>query len=67
MRYFFNEQDERNIIDAIGREFGNDSEAVKYAKHLAADLRCLQAVERPHLTIEVLSRDTIVHREMVFG
>ena len=46
MRFFFNIQDTLKIQDEVGREFSVASEAVVFAKHLAADIRCLEtAVE----------------------
>lgn len=41
MRYFFNIQDKLKIEDEVGREFDLASEAVVFAKQLAADIRCL--------------------------
>ena len=37
MRFFFNIQDTLKIQDEVGREFSLASEAVAFAKHLAAD------------------------------
>ena len=42
MRFFFNIQDKLKIQDEVGREFSVASEAVVFAKHLAADMRCLE-------------------------
>lgn len=44
------------------------SDAVVFAKHLAADIRCLDAIVRPALAIEVVAEDDgFVHREVVFA
>jgi hypothetical protein len=47
MRFFFNVQDKLEIEDEVGREFAIASEAVVFAKQLAADIRCLQTTVRP--------------------
>ena len=39
----------------MGREFSLASEAVAFAKHLAADIRCLETAVRPTLAIEVVA------------
>jgi hypothetical protein len=68
MRFFFNIQDTLKIQDEVGREFSVASEAVIFAKHLAADIRCLETVVRPTLAIEVVAETAErVHRERVFG
>ena len=46
MRFFFNIQDTLKIQDEVGREFSLASEAVVFAKHLAADIRCLETAVR---------------------
>jgi hypothetical protein len=52
----------------VGREFSRASEAVAFAKHLAADIRCLEAAVRPTLTIEVVAETAErIHREPVFA
>ncbi|MBJ7407718.1 MAG: hypothetical protein JHD07_32315 [Bradyrhizobium sp.] len=67
MRYFFNLQDKLEIEDGVGRDFARASEAVEFARHLAADIRCLEATVRPALTIEVVAENAArVHRELVF-
>jgi hypothetical protein len=44
------------------------SEAVAFAKHLAADIRCLETAVRPTLAIEVVAEtDERIHREPVFA
>ena len=55
MRFFFNIQDRLRIEDEVGREFSLASEAVAFAKHLAADIRCLETAVRPTLAIEVVA------------
>ena len=68
MRFFFNIQDRLRIEDEVGREFSRASEAVAFAKHLAADIRCLEAAVRPTLTIEVVAETAErIHREPVFA
>jgi hypothetical protein len=43
-------------------------EAVAFAKHPAADIRCLETAVRPALAIEVMAETTErVHREPVFA
>jgi len=68
MRFFFNIQDKLRIEDEIGREFSLVSEAVAFAGHLAADIRCLETAVRPTLSIEVVAETTErIHREPVFA
>jgi hypothetical protein len=68
MRFYFNLQDKLNIQDEVGREFVRASDAVVYAKYLAADLRCLETDVRPQLSIQVISEDTQrIHEEHVFA
>jgi hypothetical protein len=68
MRFFFNIQDTLKIRDEVGREFSLASEAVVFAKHLAADIRCLETAVRPTLAIEVVAETAErVHREPVFA
>ncbi len=67
MRFFFNTHDRLRIQDELGREFAAPSEAVVFAKHLAADLRCLESAVRPSLAIEVVAENAgCIHRELVF-
>jgi hypothetical protein len=67
MRFFFNTHDKLRIEDELGREFAGPSEAVIFAKHLAADLRCLETAVRPALAIEVTAENAgCIHRELVF-
>lgn len=67
MRFFFNTHDRLRIQDELGREFAAPSEAVVFAKHLAADLRCLESAVRPSLAIEVVAENAgCIHREPVF-
>ena len=68
MRFFFNILDKLKIQDEVGREFSLASEAVAFAKHLAADIRCLETAVRPTLSIEVVAETTErTHREPVFA
>jgi hypothetical protein len=67
MRFFFDTQDRLRIADEVGREFEGPSQAVVFAKHLAADLRCLETAVRPSLAIEVMAENAgCIHREPVF-
>jgi hypothetical protein len=68
MRFFFNIQDKLRIQDEVGREFSVASEAVVFAKHLAADIRCLETAVRPTLAIEVVAETAErIHPERVFA
>lgn len=68
MRFYFNVQDKLKIPDEVGREFSLASEAVIFAKRLAADMRCLETAARPMLAIEVVAEDAErIHREPVFA
>jgi hypothetical protein len=68
MRFYFDICDRLAIRDEVGRNFRMVSEAVVYAKYLAADLRCLEPHIRPQLSIQVISecREQI-HEESVFA
>ncbi len=68
MRFYFNIRDKLEIEDGVGREFALTSDAVVFAKHLAADIRCLDSTVRPALAIDfVAENDGRVHRELVFA
>jgi len=68
MRFYFNVQDKLKIQDEVGREFSLASEAVIFAKRLAADMRCLETAVRPTLAIEVVAENAErIHRERVFS
>jgi hypothetical protein len=68
MRFFFNIQDRLKIQDGVGREFAAASEAVIFARQLAADFRCLEPEVRPTLAIEVVAENAEhIHRETVFA
>jgi hypothetical protein len=68
MHFFFNIQDKLEIQDEVGREFAVVSEAIVFARHLAADIRCLEASARPALAIEVIADNAEhIHREAVFA
>lgn len=67
MRFFFDTQDRLRIADEVGREFEAPSDAVVFAKHLAADMRCLATAVSPSLAIEVMAENAgCIHREPVF-
>jgi hypothetical protein len=68
MRFYFDIRDRLAIRDEVGREFKLVSEAVVYAKYLAADLRCLEPYTRPQLSIQVISEGREqIHEEAVFA
>jgi len=67
MRFYFEINDRLPIEDQVGRDFTLVSEAVVYAKYLAADLRCLEPDIRPQLSIRVIGEDLEqIHEEAVF-
>jgi hypothetical protein len=51
MRFYFDIRDRLAISDEVGRDMRSAAEAVVHAKHLAADLRCLEPDIRPRLSI----------------
>ncbi len=68
MRFYFNLNDRLPIRDEVGRDFKLVSEAVVYAKYLAADLRCLEPDIRPRLSIQVVGEGfEQIHEEAVFS
>jgi len=68
MRFYFNTSDRLPIRDEVGRDFKLVSEAVVYAKYLAADLRCLEPDIRPRLSIQVVGEGLEqIHEEAVFS
>jgi hypothetical protein len=68
MRFYFEIRDKLVIRDEVGRDLRSVSEAVVYAKHLAADLRCLESDARPRLSIQVIGAgDKPIHEEVVFA
>jgi Domain of unknown function (DUF6894) len=67
MRFYFDVSDRLPIHDQVGRDFRLVSDAVVYAKYLAADLRCLEPDIRPQLSIQVIGEDREpIHEETVF-
>ena len=67
MRFYFDISDRLPIRDQVGRDFRLISEAVVYAKYLAADLRCLDPDIRPQLSIRVIDEGhEPIHEEAVF-
>jgi hypothetical protein len=67
MRFYFDISDRLPIRDQVGRDFRLTSEAVVYAKYLAADLRCLEPDIRPQLSIRVIGQCLEpIHEEAVF-
>jgi hypothetical protein len=67
MRFYFNLRDRLAIEDEVGPEFALISDAVIYAKYLAADLRCLETDVQPQLSIQVVDENTRrIHEERVF-
>jgi hypothetical protein len=68
MRFYFDISDRLPIRDEVGRDFKLVSEAVVYAKYLAADLRCLESDIRPRLSIRVIDEGfKHIHEEAVFS
>jgi hypothetical protein len=68
MRFYFDIRDKFAIRDEVGRDLESVSKAVVYAKYLAADLRCLEPVAMPRLSIEVMSEgNQRIHEEAVFA
>jgi hypothetical protein len=68
MRFYFEIRDKLVIHDEVGRDLNSVSEAVVYAKYLAADLRCLESDARPSLSIQVIGAgDKPIHEEVVFA
>jgi hypothetical protein len=68
VRFYFDIRDHFPIQDELGREFAVASEAVVFAKYLAADLRCLETDVRPQLAVQVIGEDTgQIHEETVFS
>ena len=67
MRFYFDISDRLPIRDQVGRDFKLVSEAVVYAKFLAADLRCLEPDVRPQLSVRVIGEGLEpIHEETVF-
>jgi hypothetical protein len=67
MRFYFDISDRLPIRDQVGRDFRLVSDAVVYAKYLAADLRCLEPDIRPRLSIRVIGEGPEpIHEEAVF-
>jgi hypothetical protein len=67
MRFYFDIRDKLAILDEVGRDLESVSEAVVYAKYLAADLRCLEPDIRPRLAIQVIGEGyRRIHEEVVF-
>jgi len=67
MRFYFDINDRLPIRDQVGRDFRQVSEAIVYAKYLAADLRCLEPEIRPQLSVRVIGEGLEqIHEEAVF-
>ena len=65
---FFLHSGQAQVQDKVGRDFSVASEAVAFAKHLAADIRCLETVVRPALCDRVVAETyERIHREAVFA
>jgi hypothetical protein len=68
MRFYFDVRDKLAIRDEVGRDLATASEAIVYAKYLAADFRCLESDARPTLSIQVLGEgNRQIHEEVVFA
>ena len=67
MRFYFDINDRLPIRDQVGRDFRQVSEAIVYAKYLAADMRCLEPDVRPQLSVRVIGEGLEqIHEEAVF-
>ena len=67
MRFYFDISDGLPIRDQVGRDFRLVSDAVVYAKYLAADMRCLEPDIRPQLSVRVIGEGLVpIHEEAVF-
>jgi hypothetical protein len=52
----------------VGRDLQTVSDAILYAKYLAADFRCLESDARPRLSIQVIGEgNQRIHEEAVFA
>ncbi len=68
MRFYFDIRDKLAIRDEVGRDLETVSEAIVYAKYLAADFRCLEPDARPRLSIQVMGEgNRPIHEEAVFA
>jgi hypothetical protein len=68
MRFYFDIRDKLAIRDEVGRDLETVSEAIVYAKYLAADFRCLEPDARPQLSIQVIGEgNQRIHEEAVFA
>ncbi|WP_213736962.1 hypothetical protein [Bradyrhizobium sp. dw_411] len=68
MRFYFDIRDRLAIRDEVGRDLKTVSDAILYAKYLAADLRCLEPAARPRLSIAVIGEgNRRIHEEAVFA
>jgi hypothetical protein len=68
MRFYFDIRDKLAIRDEVGRDLETASDAIVYAKYLAADFRCLEAEARPRLAIQVNGEgNERIHEEVVFA
>jgi len=68
MRFYFDLRDKVAIRDEVGRDLKSVSEAIVYARYLAADLRCLEPDARPRLSIQVIGEgNQRIHEEVVFA
>ncbi len=68
MRFYFDIRDKLAIRDEVGRDFRTVSDAIVYAKYLAADFRCLESDARPRLSIQVIGEgNQRIHEEAVFA
>ena len=67
MRFYFDIRDKLAIRDEVGRDLKTVSDAILYAKYLAADFRCLEPYARPRLSIAVIGEgNQRIHEEAVF-
>jgi hypothetical protein len=68
MRFYFDMRDKLTIRDQVGRDLKTVSDAIVYAKYLAADFRCLEPDARPRPSIQVMDEgNQRIHEEAVFA
>ncbi len=67
MRFYFDIRDRLVIRDKADRDLKTVSDAIPYAKYMAADFRCLEPDARPQLSIAVIGEgNRRIHEEAVF-
>jgi len=68
MRFYFDIRGKLAIRDEVSCDLETASDAIVYAKYLAADFRCLEPEARPRLSIQVMGEgNKRIHEEVVFA